>query len=82
MNEEINSGLLQDVRDLDPRPLSASATDGTDADQKVDRDRTDGDSDSGKAGDTDGTDAGDTDGTDSGDSDGTDSGDADGTDNA
>jgi hypothetical protein len=82
MSENINSGLIQDVRDLDIHKMSASAADGTDADTKVDRDRTDGDTDGDKAGDTDGSDAADTDGTDGGDSDGTDAGDADGTDNA
>jgi hypothetical protein len=76
MNEEINSGLLQDVRDLDPNALHANPADGTDGDKKADHDRTD------SGGDTDGDTGGDTDGTDSGDSDGTDSGDADGTDNA
>lgn len=73
MSEEINSGLLEDVRDLDPHVLQASPADGTDGDRKADSDRTDGDSDG---------DSADSDGTDSGDSDGTDSGDADGTDNA
>ena len=74
MSEEIESGLIQDVRDLDPVALNASPADGTDgSDQK-------------RSGDSDGTDAQDSDGTDSGDADGTDSGDADGdgdgTDNA
>jgi hypothetical protein len=76
MSEEINSGLLQDVRDLDPHALSASPADGTDGDKKADQDNTD------SGGDTDGDTGGDNDGTDSGDSDGTDGGDADGTDNA
>ena len=60
MNEEIKSGLIQDVRDLDPVALNASPADGTDAaDQK-------------SGGDSDGTDTKDNDGTDSGDADGTD----------
>ena len=68
MNEEMESGLIQDVRDLDPLALNATPGDGTDtADQK-------------RGGDSDGTDTQDNDGTDSGDADGTDSGDADGTD--
>jgi hypothetical protein len=67
MNEEMESGLIQDVRELDPVALNASAGDGTDAADQ-------------KRGDSDGTDTQDNDGTDSGDADGTDSGDADGTD--
>jgi len=74
MSEDINSGLLQDVRDLEPHALHASPADGTDGDKKADSDQTDGDSD--------GDNGADTDGTDSGDSNGTDTGDADGTDNA
>jgi hypothetical protein len=76
MNEEIQSGLIQDVRDLEPTPLHASPADGTDAANEK------------RPGDSDGTDAEDDDGTDSGDADGTDSeegdgsGDADGTDEA
>lgn len=65
MNEEMESGLIQDVRDLDPVAIHAQQ-------------RT-GDSDGTDAQDNDGTDSGDADGTD-GDGDGTDSGDADGTD--
>lgn len=77
MNEEIESGLIQDVRDLEPVALNASYTDGKDAaDQKRG-----GDSDGTDAQDNDGTDSGDADGTDSADADGTD-GDGDGTDNA
>lgn len=75
MNEEMESGLIQDVRDLDPAALHAQQrpgdSDGTDT---QDNDGTD-------SGDADGTDAQDGDGTDSGDADGTD-GDGDGTDNA
>ena len=68
MNEEIESGLIQDVRDLEPVALQAAPGDGKDpSDQK---------------GDSDGTDAEDSDGTDSGDADGTDDGEGDGTDNA
>lgn len=75
MNEEIESGLIQDVRDLEPAALNASPADGKDsADPKRDSDGTD-------AQDNDGTDSGDADGTDSADADGTD-GDGDGTDNA
>lgn len=78
MSNDIESGLIQDVRDLDPKPLSASAGDATDTtDQK-----TPGDSDNTDTGDSDGTDNGDSDGTDSGDSNGTDKSDSDGTDNA
>ena len=77
MNEEIESGLIQDVRDLEPVALNASPADGTDA---ADQKRS-GDSDGTDAKDSDGTDSGDADGTDSGDADGTD-GDGDGTDNA
>jgi hypothetical protein len=70
MNEEIESGLIQDVRDLEPSAFAAAPGDAKDtADQK-------------RAGDSDGTDTKDNDGTDSGDADGTDSGDTDGTDNA
>ena len=77
MNEEIESGLIQDVRDLEPAALNASPADGKDgADQKRG-----GDSDGTDAQDNDGTDSGDADGTDSADADGTD-GDGDGTDNA
>ena len=73
MNEETQSGLIQDVRDLEPVALNAAP-----ADQR----------DGGKdtippehiRGDSDGTDTTDNDGTDSGDADGTDSSDADGTD--
>jgi hypothetical protein len=73
------SELIQDIRDLDPRPIVAAPQDGTDANDQ----KTGGDGDGTDAGDSDGTDAGgDTDGTDTGDSDGTDAGDADGTDNA
>lgn len=77
MSNDIESGLIQDIRDLDANPLSALPGDGTDAgdQRKGDTDGTDAD--------TDGTDSGDSDGTDGGgDSDGTDAGDADGTDNA
>jgi hypothetical protein len=88
MNEEINSGLLQDVRDLEPA-LSASAADGTDGGtdgspmKKGDTDGTDAeDQDGTDATDADGTDDTDTDGTDDTDSDGTDDTDTDGTDNA
>jgi len=78
MNEEMQSGLIQDVRELDAVVMYASPTDGTDGDQK----RT-GDSDGTDAQDNDGTDAGDADGTDNTDTDGTDGdGDSDGTDNA
>jgi hypothetical protein len=88
MNEEVESGLLQDVKELDAVAY-ATAADGTDGartvpDQKKkgDSDGTDGTDGDGTDGqDTDGTD-GDTDGTDSGDADGTDGGDSDGTDNA
>ena len=45
MNEEIKSGLLQDVRDLDPATLSASAADGKDGGQTGDQKKTGGDSD-------------------------------------
>lgn len=77
MNEEIESGLIQDVRDLEPVALNASPGDARDsADQKRG-----GDSDGTDAQDNDGTDSGDADGTDSADADGTD-GDGDGTDNA
>jgi hypothetical protein len=83
MSEDINSGLIQDVRDLDSHAMHASPADGTDGDRKADSDGTDrgGDTDGDTGADNDGTDSGDSDGTDS-DSDGTDSGDADGTDNA
>lgn len=92
MSEEIRTGLLQDVRDLDNRAMSASAADGTDggammpkkdqdAADKSDADGTDTDSDA-RDRDSDGTDSGDSDGTDSGDADGTDKHDSDGTDNA
>jgi len=73
MSEEINSGLLQDVRDLEPRSYSAAGPDKKDGTDKADTDSTDG-------GDSDGTDKADTDGTDGGDTDGTDGGDSDGTD--
>jgi len=66
MSEEIKSGLIQDVRDLEPEPLNAQ--------KRGDSDGTDADSD--------GTDSGDADGTDSGDADGTDGGDGDHADNA
>ena len=88
MSDEIRTGLLQDVRELDPRTLSASAdADGNDGSMapggKNDRDTTDGsDADGTDAGDSDATDKGDSDGSDATDSDGTDGGDADGTDNA
>lgn len=78
MNEETQTGLIQDVRDLEPTALHASPADGTDA---ANQKRT-GDSDGTDAEDDDGTDSGDADGTDSeeGDGDGTDTSDADGTD--
>jgi hypothetical protein len=60
MNDEIESGLIQDVRDLEPEPLHA---------QKSDSDGTDADNDGTDSGDADGTDSGDADGTDSGDGD-------------
>ena len=66
MNEQNESGLIHDVRELEASAFSMMPGD--------QRDKTD-------QADTDGTDAGDTDGTD-GDSDGTDTGDSDGTDNA
>jgi hypothetical protein len=86
MNEENNSGLLQDVRDLEPAVL-AMAADGTDGgsagSMSVPDHKRGGDSDGTDTQDSDGTDAGDSDGTDAGgDSDGTDAGDSDGTDNA
>jgi hypothetical protein len=92
MSEEIRTGLIKDVRDLDPQALAAAAADGTDGgammpkkdhdkSDKSDADGTDTDSDATDR-DSDGTDAGDADGTDSADADGTDSADADGTDNA
>ncbi|MGZ5440386.1 MAG: hypothetical protein ACXW5U_03595 [Thermoanaerobaculia bacterium] len=78
MNEEIKSGLVEDIRELDPVALAATPGDGTDTkDQKRG-----GDSDGTDAQDNDGTDAGDADGTDNGDADGTDKTDGDGTDNA
>ena len=78
MNEETQSGWIQDVRDLDAPVMHASPADGTDGDQK----RT-GDSDGTDAQDNDGTDAGDADGTDNTDADATDGdGDRDGPDNA
>jgi hypothetical protein len=81
MNEEIESGLLQDVRELDAAAISVVAdkdgTDGTVPDQKKK-----GDSDGTDGTDGDGVDTGDSDGTDSGDADGTDGKDSDGTDNA
>lgn len=86
MNEEINSGLIQDVRDLEPRMATAGAdSDGTDSaapgQKRGDTDATDADADGTDGADTDGTDNGDSDGTDNGDSDGTDTkADADGTD--
>ncbi|HEX6094721.1 MAG TPA: hypothetical protein VF432_00250 [Thermoanaerobaculia bacterium] len=76
MNEEIQSGLIQDVSDLEPSALHASPADGTDATNQ----KRGGDSDGTDAQDDDGTDSGDADGTDNGDGDGTDNGDADGTD--
>lgn len=91
MSDEIRTGLLQDVRELDPRTLSASAdADGNDGSmapggkKKHDGDSTDAsDADGTDAGDSDATDkGGDSDGSDKTDSDGTDGGDADGTDNA
>ncbi len=72
MSEEINSGLIQDVRDLETVTYHVGDSDRTD--KKGDSDGTD-------AEDNDGMDSGDADGTDSGDADGTD-GDSDGTDNA
>lgn len=72
MNEEIKSGLLQDVRDLEPGALAAAAADQRDSGSAV--------PDQKRGGDSDGTDTKDSDGTDSGDADGTDKGDADGTD--
>ncbi|HEY0371486.1 MAG TPA: hypothetical protein VGD79_05770 [Thermoanaerobaculia bacterium] len=68
MNEEIESGLIEDVRELDAAAIHAA-----------DPQRTGGDSDGTDTQDNDGTDSGDADGTD-GDGDGTDAGDADGTD--
>ena len=84
MSNDIESGLIQDIRELDPKPLSAMPGDGQDTggQRKGDTDSTDADTDGTDSGDTDGTDGADTDGTDGGDSDGTDAGDADGTDNA
>ena len=74
MNEEIESGLIQDVRDLEPVALNAAATDQRDGGKDtVPPEHI-------RGGDSDGTDTKDNDGTDSGDADGTDSGDADGTD--
>ncbi|HYH05776.1 MAG TPA: hypothetical protein VEK11_01840 [Thermoanaerobaculia bacterium] len=73
MSNDIDSNLIQDIRELDPRSLSAMAGDNTDASDQ-------------RKGDTDGTDNSDSDGTDGdepeGDTDGTDAGDSDGTDNA
>lgn len=86
MSDAIRSGLLHDVKDLEPRVL-ASAADTTDSggaspDQRRggDSDASDADADGSDASDTDATD-GDSDGSDAADADGTD-GDADGTDNA
>ena len=73
MSEEIDSRLIQEVRDLEPRSYSAAGPDHKDGTDGADTDGADG-------GDTDGTDGGDTDGTDGGDTDGTDGGDSDGTD--
>jgi hypothetical protein len=84
MSEEIQSGLLQDVRDLDApayNAAAADATDGTDGQKMPGKKKGDGDGTDATDGDgTDGT--GDNDGTDGGDSDGTDGGDSDGTDGA
>lgn len=88
MSEEIRTGLLQDVRELEPLAFSASAADGQDGGtmpgkKDSDADAADkSDADGTDSGDSDATDRGDSDGTDAGDSDGTDRGDADGTDNA
>jgi hypothetical protein len=73
MSEEIHSGLLQDVRDLEPPTWKVAGPDHKDKVDGGDTDGTDG-------GDTDGTDGGDTDGTYGCDTDGTDGGDTDGTD--
>ncbi len=85
MSTEIESGLIQDIRELDAISYSASPADadGSDATKRGgDGDGTDGSDGDGMDGeDSDGTDGGDSDGTDGEDSDGTD-GDSDGTDNA
>lgn len=84
MNEENETGLLQDVRELDAVKYSASAGDAKDSGAMMpDQKKSDGDASD--ATDGDGTDGGaDSDGSDSGaDADGSDSGaDADGTDSA
>jgi hypothetical protein len=84
MSNDIESGLIQDIRNLEPNQLSSmgDGSDTGDQKKKGDTDGTDADTDGTDSGDTDGTDAGDTDGTDGGDADGTDGGDSDGTDNA
>ena len=90
MSDEIRSGLLDDVQDLDPRSMAGSGVGGgstpgtrTDTDQDAsdtaDADGTDGaDADGSDASDADGSDS-DSDASDS-DSDGSDASDADGTD--
>lgn len=79
MSDEIRSGLLEDVKDLEPRSMGGVSGGGS-TPKMTDTDRTDADQDGTDAGDSDGTDAGDADGTDAMDADGTDAGDADGTD--
>ena len=80
MKEREESGLIQDVRELEPRSMSASAADGRDGGSASPDRKRGSDSDGTDGGDSDGTDSSDNDGTDGGDSDGTDSGDNDGTD--
>lgn len=86
MSHEIRTGLLHDVRDLDPHAISASATDGQDSGammprKDLDADQTDKSDADGSDNDSDASDR-DADGSDSGDADGTDKGDADGTDHS
>jgi hypothetical protein len=78
MSDEIRSGLLHEVKDLEPRVLGATG-DAKDA-GSPEADRTKGDTDGTDGADADGTDGGDTDASDSADADGTDSADADATD--
>lgn len=81
MIDEIRSGLLEEVKDVNPRSMTGSGdvkdSGASSPDQKrgEDADGTDGGADS------DGSDASDSDGSDASDADGTDSADADGSDN-
>lgn len=88
MSDQIRSGLLKDVKELDPTMVMTAGdvkdSGGMSPDQKpgADRDSADQDADGSDSGDTDASDKADTDGSDSSDADGSDGSDADGTDNA